>query len=169
MKKFLSSILTIALLAASSVTAKADEYSEYVETNRGNFVGETSLDYHVYSSYYVTIPTSIGEYDTSGNIAVTMDNIEQGHHVEIYITNLDSEGYLTVTSDNGNTGKLNVLHDNGLYTVQPDGLVNKLYPGSYTDTGVANTDISFDKSMDSNTKAGTYHGTVCFRVECLPD
>lgn len=170
MKKIFTTVLAIILmLSISPTTVQAAEYSEYVEADKNNFEGQTDIDYRVYSSYYVTIPTRISEYDSSGTVSVTMDNIEQGYHIEIYITNLDSEGCLTVSSDNGNTGKLNVLHDNGLYTVYEDGLVTKFYPGSYGYAGTASTDISFANAMSGNTKAGTYHGTVCFRIECVPD
>lgn len=170
MRKLIASILAATLLIATSTFGvSADDYSEYIEAETGYFTGQTSIDYHIYSSYYVTIPTSIGEYDTSGTITVTMNSIEDSHHIEVYITNLDSDGLLEVTSDSGNIEKLNVLHDDGLYTVQNDGLVKEFYPADYQVEANATTNISFAKSGMGNNKAGTYHGTVCFRVECLPD
>lgn len=170
MRKFIASLLAATLIiVASTFGVSADEYSEYIEAETGCFTGQTSIDYHIYSSYYVTIPTSIGEYDTSGTITVSMNNIEDNHHIEVYITNLDSDGLLEVTSDSGHTEKLNVLHDDGLYTVQNDGLVKEFYPADYQAETNATTNISFAKSGMGNNKAGTYHGMVCFRVECLPD
>lgn len=168
MKKIFTVLFAIMLLLnISPLTAFAEEYREYVEADQNSFEGQTTIDYHAYSSYYVSIPTNISEYDSYGTIAVTMDNIEDGHHIEVYITNLDENGLLTVTSDNGNTGQLSVLYDNGLYTANSDGLIGEFYPETYNYTGCASTNIAFDKAMMDNFKAGTYHGVICFRVECV--
>lgn len=170
MKKFFTILLAAALmLVALPTVAFAEDYGEYVEADKSNFEGQTTVDYHAYSSYYVSIPTSISEYDTSGTVSVTMDNIEYGHHIEVYITNLDENGFLTVTSDNGYNGLLSVLYDDGLHTADSSGLIGTFYPESYNNTGAASTNISLDKAMMGNFKAGTYHGVICFRVECVPD
>lgn len=98
MKKIFTVLFAIMLLLnMSPLTAFAEEYREYVEADQNSFEGQTTIDYHAYSSYYVSIPTNISEYDLYGTIAVTMDNIEDGHHIEVYITNLDENGLLTVT------------------------------------------------------------------------
>lgn len=169
MRKLLTLILIVAVATITSpASILAEDYSEYVESTSGNFEGQTAVDYHVYSSYSVTIPTSISEYESSGTVSVTMGNIESGYHVEVYITNLDSDGGLAVTSDSGNTGTLSVLYDSGLRTADSTGLIGSFYPADYNYEGSASTDISFDKGA-STLKAGTYHGTVCFRVECVSD
>lgn len=170
MKKFLAMILAAMLsMTAFGMTAHAEDYSQYVESENSNFEGQTSIDYHAYSTYSVTIPTSISQYDASGTVSVTMDNIESGYHIEVHITNLNESGELTVTSDSGNTGVLAVLYSGGLYTADSTGLIGSFYPADYNYEGSASTDISFDKGTSGALKAGTYHGTVCFRVECVPD
>lgn len=170
MKKLLSGILTAVLFTSLfATTAFAEGQSEYVDSTRNSFEGQTSIDYHAYSSYYVTIPTNISEYDSYGDVSVTMDNIESGYHVSVYITNLDDSGFLKVTSDRGDTGKLSVLYDNGLYTADSSGLIGEFYPEKYNYSGTASTNISFDRAMAETFKAGMYHGIVCFRVECIPD
>lgn len=147
MKKILTFLLITALsFVALPTTVSAEDYSGYVEADKSNFEGQTTVDYHAYSSYYVSIPTNISEYDAYGTVSVTMDNIEAGHHIEVYITNLDDNGQLTVTSDNGNTGQLSILYDNGLHTAAADGLIGKFYPDEYNNTGCASTNISLDKA-----------------------
>lgn len=166
MKKILAVITSFALLlCAFPAVAYASDYSEYVE--QGNFEGTTDVEYHVYSSYYVTIPTSINSYNNSGVVSVTMDNIESGYHIEVYITNLNDEGMLPVYSNTGQSGALSVLYDGGLRTAFSDGLIGTFYPADYDYSGTASTEISFEKGY--TTKAGTYYGTMCFRVECAQD
>lgn len=167
MKKFFSAILVFALMlfAIPTITYAADGF---VDANSPYFEGETDVSYRIYSSYYVSIPTSIDSSYGTGEISVTMDNIEDGYHIKVSITNLNESGKLAITSETGNTAYLNVLRDSGLYNVYSDGIVTNFYPADYPNGGTATTNISFDTGGEYF-KPGTYHGTICFRVECIPD
>lgn len=165
MKKFLSIFTMLAVLMTTTPALASDML---VNTSQGDFIGQTDISYRVYSSYYVSIPTSINADDTYGEISVSMANVESGYHVSVYITNLTETGKITVTSESGNTGYLQVTRDNGLYNVGTDGLVTEFYQSDYTDGGIATTNIGFD-SAGELMKPGLYNGTVCFRIECRQD
>ena len=173
MKKILVVLMVLVLLASTSVVANAETF---VDSTQGSFVGETEFDYHVYSYFFVTIPTHIdaGSY---GEFAVTMDYIEDGYHIDAYITNLDENGYVTVYSDNYNTNnvtaKIAVVKDVGdeLHecNVGADGLFGTYYPTDYSPNQLASTNIGFTNAMVDNILPGGYHGVLCFRVECTHD
>lgn len=174
MKKFLCALLTVLLVCVPmSMVAHAETY---VDSEYGNYEGQSEFDYHAYSHYFVTIPTHI-DADNSGELAVTMDGIEDGYHIEAYVTNLDADGCITVYSQNYDTDNLTtavgVVYDvgnpNGSKNVTPDGLIGKYYPADHTDGTPATTNIGFTKPMDMNVKPGIYHGVICFRVECVHD
>ena len=162
-RKFLA--LTCASLLAFSSLAYAQE--GYVDAMTGEFYGNSQVSFREYSSFYVTIPISISP-DCPGDVTVTMDHVEDGYHVSVYLTNLDENGCITVESEAGNTGKLSVMHSGGLYNVNANGYVTSFYPANYIDGASAVIDISV-ASFGERMKPGTYTGILGFRIACEND
>lgn len=173
MKKLLCFVLVfIMTVSMFAVTASADSFVDSETTP--DFTGETEIAYRAYSTYYVTIPTTVGVGE-SCTISVSMGNIESGYHINVYVTNSDS-GKIVVYSDNYDenkvTGKLSILHDDTIFTGDNDGLLTSYYPEGYGEYDSASTTLTFEKALDAMTepfKPGSYHGTVCFKVECVKD
>lgn len=173
MKKIVC-ILIALMLVFASLPAFAD--GEYADASTGGYYGETEFDYHVYSYYYVTIPTHVDAGGT-GTLSVSMDYIEDGYHIEAYVTNLDNDGCLTIYSDNYDTnnitGKLGVVKylsdDMTTASVGETGLIGEFYPNDYAQNTSASVRIGFRNCAGENLLPGGYHGVICFRVECMPD
>lgn len=174
MKKFLCVLLTLILICVPmSIVANAEEF---VDSAESNYEGQTDFDYHVYSYYFVTIPTHI-DADSYGELSVTMGYIENGYHIEAYVSNVDEQGLITVYADDYNTSNVtakvgvikDVLAETGSITIDSSGLIGMFYPADYGQYDFATTTIGFTKAMGDNILPGVYHGTICFRIECMPD
>lgn len=133
----------------------------YVYENSGeDFLCDTEVSYQAYSSFYVTIPTSIG-LNESGRITATTGNLEEGRHIAVYATNLDESGKLDVTNQYGDSAKLLVFSGNEI--VGSTGFITSFYPGG----GLTEGSTIFSVDTDgSGMKPGLYSGIIAFRV-CL--
>jgi len=152
------SVVAIAIIVAVFIIPvfASDFTSEYVYQNSGGeFTAETEVSYQEYSSFYVTIPTSVSA-DGTGEISVDLSNVEQGYCVSVYATNLDENGKLDVVSQYGDNGKLTVLSNGS--AVQSDGLLAKL------NGDTSNTYFSVANDGGTVTRPGLYTGTIAFRV-----
>ena len=153
MMKKISIIAILAALVISHTTFCSEE-----------FFGDSPVSFREYSSFYVTLPIMI-EPDVTSELSVTMDSIEDGYHVEVYATNLDGEGLVTVTSGN-NTGKLALVKDNGSVNVDGSGFIASFSPEIYTDVAITNLTVM---RTGERLKPGVYTGSVSFRVSCVKD
>lgn len=95
MKKLLAICLSLVLLATCAPTAFATG-----DTSAGS--GEVQISAHRYSSYTITMPATINlETTNRGAVTITDANIETGYKVDVFVTNLNNEGALTLTHENG--------------------------------------------------------------------
>ena len=153
--------LLAVLLALFLITTVVNAQEGYVDQYSGDFFGDTEVTYREYSTFYVTIPTSMS-VGTAGDISVILDNIEEGYHVAVGITNMDETGKLPIQSSKGDTGSLYVYRDDQT-VVNADGFITNFYPG--TDMGTTSITLQAADQM----RAGTYSGVISFRVALEAD
>ena len=173
MKRKLFALIFAVSLLFSSANAFAediifDTQEGFVDETQEAFYGDTNVSYRVYSSFYVTIPTSITPENCSGDITVDMCNVEEGYHIDVYATNLRQGGVFAVQATNGNTGDLHLTKDYGNEIVSESGWIASFYPADYIDNPIATANIGVDASGEL-LKPGLYSGTVSFRIACVQD
>jgi len=156
MKKLISLILaTILLLSISCVTAHAEDSQVYEGS------ASTTITYRVQSSYCILIPEYIdadcGQYTFQADYL----NVANGERVFVVVSNVDENGRILFTHDNGeNTLKKNIVTSGD--TDVPQYCVGCFY-GEDT-----NSKISFcvgEENYEADyLKAGNYSATVEFSV-----
>ena len=170
-KGIVGALISFALILGMSTAAFASETVQMDEGGYAEFNGSSDVDYHVYSTYTVTIPAVINR-DTgyTGNVDVTMDNIEEGYHVNAYISNLDDDACIVVTNQKGRTAKLRVDYNNGQMSCTAEGLIGTWYPADFnSEMTTASVDAHLIPEDLFMISSGSYTGAVCFKVECVPD
>ena len=166
MRKIIAFLLVAMLVLTMSIAAvMADE--EYVDTGNTTYTGETNIECHAYSTYMITIPSTLYA-DMDGEIRISSANIEPGYHISVYLTNVDEVGYVTVTNASGDTGKVSIYKNGALYMQDGTGLFHEFRSSDYDDNKSASCNISFNIVPGTCTKAGDYSGVICYRVECIP-
>lgn len=92
MKKVLALVLSVLMIASFSTTAFAAETEDAYAGS-----GELQVTGHVYSSYNITIPATINIQDTPMcEVAVNDGYIEEGYSLDVYVTNLNDSGLLSL-------------------------------------------------------------------------
>ena len=161
MKKLIAICLSLVLLATCAPTAFA-----MGDTSAGS--GEVQLSAHRYSSYTITMPAAIDlEMTNRGEVTITDANIESGYKVDVFVTNLNSEGAVTLTNTNGVS-----TMDVWLRNVEANcGATRETPLVSFRDTeldyfGTATKYFELDYHSFGN--AGYYYGTMTYSFSCNP-
>lgn len=170
MKKIVSVLLAVVamclIVASPAFAAGGDD--GFVDGANGVFYGQSEFEFHEYSSFYVMVPTNIPA-DGCGFVSVTMNDIEDGYHINMYVTNMDENGMIDVSTLNGTTGKVAVQYNNQMNNLDSTGHIGSFYPADYSSGEYATTNVTLVKSDMYDLGAGLYHGVVCFKVECVED
>ena len=161
MRRILAVMITVILMA---VPVCADEYGDMWN----DVYGETDISCHVYSTYYVTIPTELTSDNPNGEVTVTMDHIEDGYHIDLYATNLAPGSSIDLQSEKGNVINVGV-RKNGNYYIDDTGLIATFYPEYYTADGDMAYGLISLGDIPLNAKPGVYSGKLYFRVSCVED
>ena len=161
MKKILALIMVMILMF---IPVAADEEIGDVFND---VYGESDVFCHVYSSYYVTIPTELTPEHPEGEITISMNNIEEGYHVDLYATNLNGS-MVDLSSDNGNTYSVNAFKY-GNVSFDDTGLIASFYPDYYDDNNPLAYAYVSVSGFPEKIKPGDYKGSISFRVSCVKD
>lgn len=161
MKKLLAICLSLVLLATCAPTAFA-----MGDTSAGS--GEVQITGHRYSSYTITMPATINlEMTNQGAVTITDANIESGYKVDVFVTNLNLEGAVSLTHTNGaatmDVWFRNIEANCGASTETP--LV------SFRDTELdpfGSLTKYFEMDTMSYGTAGYYYGTMTYSFSCNP-
>ncbi len=170
MRKFLSALFAIVLLLSVCTIAYADD-GTHVDVGSGeDYSGEISVCCHTYSSYDITIPYEL-DVNSQADITIRNANIEDGYHLEVYATNLDENGLISVytTAPNGAEveGKL-FLYAEGTLVTSESNLICTFTSSELLNPRAAHYIHTFPSSDDVQC-AGVYRGTLCVRVACVPN
>lgn len=171
MKKFISSLVAViailSIVFTGTVFAFADGDGVYdAAAENGDYVAEVDVDYHAYSTYTIYIPTYFQE-GLESSISIDLSNVENGYHINGYVTNFDENGQIAlVPTDENNTteGKISV-YSNGQNVASETGFF-----AEFRNTGDVMAYANIGYQIDERPViAGDYHGVICFRFECVTD
>lgn len=170
MRKFLSVLFAVVLLLSMCTVAYADD-GTHVDVGSGeDYNGEISVYCHTYSSYDITIPYEL-DVSSQADITIRNANIEEGYHLEVYATNLDENGLISVyTMTPGGAeveGKL-FLYAEGTLVTSESNLLCTFTSSELLNPRAAHYIYTFPSSDDVQ-RAGVYRGTLCIRVACVPN
>ena len=163
MKKLLALCLTIVLIANCAITAFAAE-----DTCAGS--GETEITAHIYSTYTITIPAAIDlEEGTLGEVTITNANLESGYKVDVFATNFNNNGGITLTHQKYDMYQITCI----LVNMERNMCATTEVPlVSFYDTELPNwgdTAIKyFDIQAENYGFAGYYYGTMTYSFSCNP-
>lgn len=160
MKKVISMILALILMASVSVTAFAEDLSA------GG--GETEIQAHIYSHYTISIPEIIDlRNGDMGEVTISDADIEDGYSVKVFLSNATSPNGITLT------------HTNGISTIVCSIInieENTIATENIPIVSFANSDIEqragtkyFSLQPETFGKAGDYSGIMQYSFECLPN
>lgn len=155
MKKIISLLLCFTLLLSLSTTAFAYD---------GNYTGygESELTAYSYSSFNVTIPSTIDLTYGGGQVMVSNADLDSGYQVVIVVTNLNANGRIDMThkTKSGVTSECildNVSIDSPILATIKDTDIMDGY--GYAD---------FFGQMVDGASAGSYSGTMKYNIYCDP-
>lgn len=162
MKKILALCLTLVLLMSCATTVFAVE-----DTCAGS--GETEISTHLYSTYNISIPAVIdlaaGEI---GEVEITFANVESGYKVDVYATNLNENGGITLRLVDDDTYVVNCT----LINLEQNACASADVPlVTFCDTELTSYGSAikyFDIEVDSYGMAGIYSGTMTYSFSCNP-
>ena len=163
LKKILALCMAVMMIATCTTTAFA-----YEDSSAGS--GETQILAHVYSSYLITIPATIDlSQTTSGEVTISEANIEDGYKVDVYITNLNQGGTLTLKNVSDDSFTIdctftNSEMDTAVFTDIP--LVT--FYDTELDVGYQTATKYFDIQVNASGIAGDYEGTMTYSFSCNP-
>ena len=128
MKKILVLCLTLVLLANCATTVFAME-------SPCSGSGESEVTAHLYSTYSISIPATIDANMGTAEVTVSQANLEEGYAINVYISNLNEKGGITLTHTNG-TDEILCMFQNTELNCAVDGNVplvsfgaGSFYPG----------------------------------------
>ena len=158
MKKIISIIMVICLMAAISVTAAS------AESING---GTTTITYREPDVYCVLIPETIDmTFDDYHFQALDM-NLAKGDEVFVTIGGLGDNDYFPLIHENGiDTAKKKIYYDYGSVSSEKRESFPPYCVGYFTDGDmVSQTGFMMINDNESHFKAGNYTGTAEFTVE----
>lgn len=146
MKKIISIIIAV-VAVFSLTTTTAFAYTDGTALS-------VDITAHQYSSFEITIPSSVNLNTTNGNIdiEVTQINLEPNTELGVYLRNKDVTLTHAVTNE---TASLNFYNTNG-------DLTNDIATPLATFTDIGNATIK--AKLDENAKAGDYTGYAVFEI-----
>ena len=161
MKKLIAICLSLILLATCAPTAFA-----MGDTSAGS--GEVQLSAHRYSSYTITMPATIDlDMGNQGIVTITDANIESGYKVDVFVTNLNLEGAVSLVHTNG-MATMDVWFRN---IEENKGATAEVPLVSFRDTEVENYGTLtkyFEMDAMYYGTAGYYCGTMTYSFSCNP-
>lgn len=155
MKKLLALLLSATMLLSFSTTAFAYD---------GNYIGygEAELTAYAYSTFDVTIPSTVDLTYGGGQVIVSNADLDTGYQVVITVTNLNANGRIDMThkTKSGITSECvlnNVTTENPILAIIKD-----------TDIQDGNGYSDFFGQMIDGAAAGSYSGTMQYYIYCDP-
>lgn len=166
MKKILAILFAFLLIVGLAIPVQAESY--YDNGNGEYGTGEIEVTYRAYSTIDLEIPLSVSA-DSQGQIVATNPNIEDGYQFNIYVTNLNENGYIVLNHANGGDvyGVLKDDSDNNTVSAANPLLAtfnNIDFAQSLTSTST----FTINCIADGMLSAGYYSGNICYRIECNP-
>lgn len=157
MKKVVSIILALALIASFSSMVYADD-------SAGS--GESQIYAHVYSSYTITIPATIDlRNGENGVVTISDASIEEGYAVNVYVTNSDVNGVIYLRHADGISSiSCQILNEEGSFATEETPLVSF----AASDIQAATATKNFTLQADTFGIAGEYSGTMTYSFRCEP-
>ena len=162
MKKFLSLILALVLVASLSVTAFAAE-----DESAGT--GESTVYAHVYSQYNITIPATIDlRQGEQGEVTLSNAMLETGYAVNVYVTNKATNG-IVLTHTNG-TSTMECVLQNAELQMQADNGTVPLVSFKLSDIPQDSSSATkyFELLPEKYGMPGDYSGVLQYRFVCEP-
>lgn len=164
MKKNISLILSL-ICIFTVCTINCYAYDAYVT----NGYGETTVTYHQQSDYSIMIPETLDASAGSYTFQAGMLNITDSDKIYVRVSNLDSNGRILFTHDDGQhtlTKSISTQFSNPADTVGindlPENCVGYFYGDDYTSKMSFNID---EECYDCDyPRAGDYTATVTFEV-----
>lgn len=161
MKKLLALCLTLALLANCATTAFASEVP-------CSGSGEAEVTAHIYSGYLITIPATIDANTGTGEVTISQATLEEGYKVDVYVTNANDNGGITLTHTNGVDEILCVFQNTTLgTTVSSTVPLVTFYATELVDTSTATKSFGMELMLLST--PGQYSGTMTYSFSCDPE
>lgn len=155
MKKIFALLLSCTLFL--SLTTVAFAYD-------GNYTGcgETELTAYAYSTFNVTIPSTVDLTYGGGQVIVSNADLDTGYQIVITVTNLNANGGIDMThkTKSGVTSECylnNVTTENPILAIIKD-----------TDIQDGNGYSDFFGQMADGAAAGSYSGTMQYNIYCDP-
>ena len=162
MRKILALCLSLVMLATCTTTAFA-----YEDSCAGS--GETEILAHLYSTYSISIPATIDlTAGMTGEVTIIDANIEYGYKVDVYVTNLNQFGAVTLTHTSDSTSMIDCMLTNieqNLCATSEVPLVT-FFDSELTAFGTATKYFGLDVAPFG--LAGQYTGTMTYSFSCSP-
>lgn len=160
MKKILAICLSIFILANCTTTVFATE-----DPCSGS--GEAEVTAHIYSGYLIAIPATINANTGTDEVTISQAALEDGYKVDVYVTNANSNGGITLTHTNGVNEILCVFENTTLGTTVSDTVpLVTFYATELMDTSTATK--SFGMELMELGIPGHYSGTMTYSFSCTP-
>lgn len=164
MKKLLALCLTLVLLTNCAITAFATE-----DTCSGS--GETEIFAHLYSSYSIVIPAAIdfgSSQEIQSEVMLINAYIESGYKVDVYATNFNQNGGITLTNVDNSMYEITCMLTNR----EKNTVASLEIPlVTFYDTDVSfgtSTNKYYDLTIVHNGVPGQYVGTMTYSFSCSP-
>lgn len=153
-RKVVAMILVIAMIAVP-VLFCSQTFAEDFQ------YGESTVTYDVPDSFWISIPETMPVGQCS-YVSSYEYNVSPENHVVVRISNLDQNGYITLSNVYDSYSTLNVYFmDDRNITI--DGIV-----GTLEDSGNILPIVPVLASDISSVRAGDYAGTICFEIYAEP-
>lgn len=96
-------------------------------------------------------------------------NLEDGYRIEVYVTNMNADDTIDFYHTSGDIATLTLYNDTIGYRLTFAGpMLASFAAEDFTSDGTASSMFSIRGGNVYTMKAGTYTGTICYRVECGP-
>lgn len=169
MKKMIALILAFAMSFAciGGATVSATEYAYMSEEEQYGY-GEIAATHHSGSTFELEIPLT-ADSAAENSIVATNPNLEDGYRIEVYVTNLAADGTIDFYHTSGDHAGLTLYDDtDGRRLTFDDPMLASFAAEDFDSEGTASSMFSIRGGNVYTMKAGTYTGTICYRVECNP-
>lgn len=163
----IATLLALALMLSMAVPAMAlESYGNMGDGQYGS--GQIEATHHAYSTFQLEIPlyadSAMPNYITAYN-----PNLEDGYRIEVYVTNLETDGTLSMTHTSGDTSAMVLYNESDVWQLTYDNpLLASFTTDDFNGTNSATSIFWLQGGDTFNMKAGSYTGTICYRIECNP-